>query len=43
MRALSAEMLLVMAAQRHVPRGERPIVGGFDWGAMKRRALDLLA
>ena len=36
------EEALVMLVQRWVRANERPIIGGFDWDALKERALGLL-
>jgi hypothetical protein len=36
------EELAVQAFQRYLRAGEQPIVGGIDWGKMKRDALALL-
>lgn len=40
--AAAFEELSVQAFQRYLRANEQPIVGGVDWGAMKRRALELL-
>ena len=36
------EEAMVVTLQRWVRAGERPIIGGFDWNGLKRRALEVL-